>query len=102
MVLGTERDLADWLVLAATLAAFVTGSVSFLVWIREQFRRPEFEYRWRISPTGDVDGLVDWKADTEGTVPAGATILVESSIRNVGDAAGPTLSNFVVPHRRTA
>jgi hypothetical protein len=45
-----------------------------------------------------VDDLVAWPADHEPDIPAGSCLLVEASLRNVGDAATKqAMTNFVAP-----
>jgi hypothetical protein len=88
--------------LFAFLGAVASGValVGFVPWALQQRRRPEVEFLWRLSTTGEL-GVADWPSDDVPLVPeveAGTTIVVEASIKNVGDATAlTTQTNFVVP-----
>jgi hypothetical protein len=94
---GNGRDGWAWAQYAIGVIAGLTAIVAFLYWIREQRRRPEAEFLWKLSTNGRPEDLREWKPDEVPVVPPGSALLVEVSMRNIGDALGrSTVSNFVV------
>lgn len=92
------RDGSDWALLITSLALFLSGTITFAVWTREQLKRPEVRYLWRLSLTGEAGDLRDWPPDEMPSIAPGTKVLVEASIQNVGDqAAEAAMTNFVVP-----
>jgi hypothetical protein len=84
--------------LAFGVAASTAAIVAFAYWVLEQRRRPEIRFLWRYA-TSESDGdLVNWDTTEYLPVGAGSTLLIEASVRNVGDASAQrALTNFVAP-----
>jgi hypothetical protein len=102
---GAMESLAGWIAeltmdeVFATLgaAASAIALVGFLPWALQQRRRPEAMFQWLISTSGERD-LRWWLADDVPEVEAGATIIVEASIANGGDAGAlSSRTNFLIP-----
>jgi hypothetical protein len=86
----TVRDTWDWLLIAIGIAAGVTGVLAgltaiagFSLWTLRQRRRPEVEFLWQISRTGQFSDLEPWDPNDHPIIGIGQTVLVEASVINV-------------------
>lgn len=92
------RDWWDVVVLVVGIAAGISATIGFGYWILAQRRRPEVAFLWQLSESGTPDRMDPWPQEHKPEIRPGATIVVEASIQNVGDAtAERALVNFVVP-----
>jgi hypothetical protein len=92
------RDGWDVVVLVVGIAAGISATIGFCYWILAQRRRPEVAFLWQVSESGTSDRMDPWPQEHKPEIRPGATIVVEASIQNVGDAtAERALVNFVVP-----
>jgi len=95
---ATRRDGFDWALWCVGFAAASVALFGFVEWVREQRRRPEVEFLWLVSTDGQEASLEPWPSDKTISIRSGQSLIVEVSIRNVGNATGArSITNFVVP-----
>jgi hypothetical protein len=84
--------------LALGVLASIPAIAGFVLWIAEQRRRPDIRFLWKLSTTGAPDDLEPWSPGYEAHIEPGCLVLVEASVKNVGDAAAEhAMTNFVAP-----